>query len=218
MCSIDGSAGGDRVDAFQGPDGRFHLIVLDACGHGAQAEHIADMALYTIRTLLWQGLTPAVVFGLLNQLCLDFCNDGSETSFGSGAIASIDPDATAGTFASAGHVDVLRFRADGQRFDHCPTGPLFGVTPHTQYRDERFAYRASEIFVFFTDGLTDIRVGNGFLGTSGVISIVKDALASASGISSSQLITRVRRLAGGAFNDDAAAMIVSLSGSLNTPQ
>jgi hypothetical protein len=31
----DDSAGGDRVEALEGPDGRIHLIVLDACGHGS---------------------------------------------------------------------------------------------------------------------------------------------------------------------------------------
>lgn len=77
--SIDGSAGGDRIEKFEGSDGRVHLIVLDACGHGANAAEVADVALHTIRALLWQGLTPAAVFASLNELLLDLYEPQNET-------------------------------------------------------------------------------------------------------------------------------------------
>jgi hypothetical protein len=61
----DDSTGGDRVEALEGPDGRIHLIVLDACGHGRNAEDLADTSLHTVRTLLWQGSTPTMTSELL---------------------------------------------------------------------------------------------------------------------------------------------------------
>ena len=115
--SSDGSAGGDRVEKFEGSDGRVHLVVLDACGHGANAAKVADVALHTIRALLWQGLTQATVFASLNELLLDLYEFQNETSLGSGAILTLDPRRLTTTFVSAGHVDVLARRCNGDAAD-----------------------------------------------------------------------------------------------------
>jgi serine phosphatase RsbU (regulator of sigma subunit) len=137
VCSIDGSAGGDRVESFEGPDGLVHLIVLDACGHGANAADVADVALHTIRALLWQGQTPAAVFASLNELLLDLYESQCETSMGSGAILTLDRNQLTATLASAGHVDVLRFATDGRSHrHHGSTGPVFGAIRNASYRDE----------------------------------------------------------------------------------
>jgi serine phosphatase RsbU (regulator of sigma subunit) len=210
-CSIDGSAGGDRVEQFEGSNGRVHLIVLDACGHGVNATEVADVALHTMRTLLWQGQTPAAVFASLNELLLDLYEQ-DDTPVGTGAILTLDPKRLTATFASAGHVDVLQFASDGgSHKHHGSTGPVFGAIRNASYEEEFLEYLPDEFFVFLTDGLLDIRRVDGsreYLGTAGVCRIVRHVLTSPGGVTAVRLVSRIRQMAGGAFEDDVAAMIV----------
>lgn len=213
VCTLDNSAGGDRADVLEGPDGRIHLITVDACGHGTAAAGLADSVLFTIRALLLRGLTPATVFTLVNRLLSDGYLHDSDTSFGSGIIMSLEPCQRVLTYASAGHVDGLQFTHDGKRHSHHPpTGPLFGIVPDAQYSDEVSPYLPGDAFVLVTDGLTDARPCNTdteLLGTEGICRIVQDDLRSAAGTSAERIISTVRHIAGGAFKDDVAAIVAS---------
>jgi serine phosphatase RsbU (regulator of sigma subunit) len=213
--SIDGSAGGDRVEKFVGSDHRVHLVVLDACGHGAGAGEVADAALHTIRALLWQGLTPAAVFASFNELLLDLYERQKENAVGSGAILTLDRTRSTATFASAGHVDVLRFAEDGRSHKHHrSTGPVFGAMRNASYEDECLGYVPGEFILFLTDGLLNIRRVDGTRerswGTADICHTFRRVLTSPEGATAARLISRVRQIAGGAFDDDVAAMIVQV--------
>jgi serine phosphatase RsbU (regulator of sigma subunit) len=200
------------VDAFTGPDGNVHLIVLDACGHGAPAEKLANKILHFVKASLWQGLTPASVFRLLNTHLFATGVGSDTTSFGSGAIVSLNSERSLARFASAGHVDVLRFSWDGTRHYHHPsTGPLYGVVREAQYDDDVFCFSPGDAFVLVTDGLLDVApIDNSspFLGTGGVCAIIHRMLASAGAISAQHLISIVRAATQG-FRDDVAAIIAA---------
>jgi serine phosphatase RsbU (regulator of sigma subunit) len=208
--AYDESGGGDRVDAFTGPDGNVHVIVLDACGHGATAEKLANNILHLVKASLWQGLTPANVFRSLNTSLLATAHERDNTSFGSGAIVSINSQGALATFASAGHVDVLRFSSDGRRhYHHASTGPLYGVVREARYNDDVFSFAPGDAFVLVTDGLLDvIPIDNAaeFLGTGGVCRIVHRMLASTGVISAQGLISTVKSVTQN-FRDDVAAIV-----------
>lgn len=210
----DGSRGGDRVDAFTGPDGNVHLIVLDACGHGTTAENRANAILCFVKSCLSRGLTPASVFRSLNAYLLETAYDRDGISFGSGAIVTLNSRGTPGTFASAGHVDVLRFSADGTRHYHLrSTGPLYGVVREAQYQDEVLSYAPGDAFVCVTDGLLEaapVDNRSPFLGTGGICSIIHHMLASAGVISAERLISAVKGMTQG-FRDDVAAIVAVTS-------
>jgi sigma-B regulation protein RsbU (phosphoserine phosphatase) len=210
VCAADGSRGGDRADVLHGTDGTLHLIILDVCGHGARAAEFADMILHTVRVLLWQGLTPDAVFTSLNELVVNLY-DEHDKLFGSGAIASLDRDRSFVTFASAGHVDALCFKGDGRsHVHHSSTGPLYGVFDHAPYYNRVFPCLPGDTLVMVTDGLLDVKsiaTDGSYLGTSGISRIVRDLISSAEGLFAARLISDVRRKAGGAFNDDVAAII-----------
>ena len=210
----DGTCGGDRVDALTSPDGNVHLIVIDACGHGAPAEDLANVILNFVASCLLQGLTPANVFRSLNALLLEKACDRDTTRFGSGAIVSLNSQGSLVTFASAGHVDVLRFRSDGKGHDHlASTGPLCGVVLDAEYNDKVFSYAHGDAFVLVTDGLLDARpidTSSPLLGIGGLCSIVHDMLASTGVISAEGLISAVKR-ATHRFRDDVAALVAAIS-------
>ncbi len=206
----DVSGCGDRVDALTGLDGNWHLIVLDACGHGAAAGKLASDTLHFVKSCLWRGLTPASVFRSLNARLLATSSDREGISFGSGAIVTLDSHTSVATFASAGHVDVLRFNSDGRRHYHLrPTGPLYGVFCEAQYYDEVVPYAAGDSFVLMTDGLLDapsIDGRNRFIGIDGICSLIHGILRSTGGISAQELISAVESVTRG-FRDDVAAIV-----------
>jgi serine phosphatase RsbU (regulator of sigma subunit) len=208
----DASSGGDRVDAFEGPDGRLHLTVLDACGRGARANAFASFLLREVRELLFRGMPPGAVFRSLDAtLVAQRAHGEGEYRFGTGAIVSLDPERSAMAFASAGHVEVLRFSRSGDaHFHHGATGPLFGVLDDARFSEASSPYASGDTFVLLTDGLVDARPADSsteFLGSGGVCRIVRLLLASRGGLSASRLISRVRQVAGGAFEDDVAALV-----------
>jgi serine phosphatase RsbU (regulator of sigma subunit) len=209
----DDSAGGDRVEALEGPDGRIHLIVLDACGHGSRAEDLADMSLHTVRTLLWQGSTPASAFAWLNSILLGIYAHAPDTSFGSGAIATLDPRGSKATFASAGHVDVIRFRRKGRCHDHLsPTGPLFGVVKEAQYRERTFPYAVGETFLLVTDGLLEMPPADGgsdFWNMAQLCRVTSEVRTSAGALSAAHIVSQARRHFGGKFKDDVAVLVAT---------
>lgn len=211
----DGTSGGDRVDVVDGPDGTLHFVILDLCGHGENVAPLADMALHTVRALLWQGLRPARVFTLLNELLLDQSLFATDNAFGSGALATINSNRSAMTFCSAGHVDSLCFQQNGRFHRHfVATGPLYGVDRNARYEERTLSFSAGDVFVMLTDGLLDVnpieRKGTQ-LGTSGACDVVRRLMHSQAGLSAHHLIAAIRRIAGGSFTDDVAALVAAFS-------
>jgi phosphoserine phosphatase RsbU/P len=208
--AADGSRGGDRVDVLHRTDGTLHLVILDVCGHGAEAAEFADMVLHTVRVLLWQGLTPGAVFTELNEMLCGLHGE-RDALFGSGAIASLDRERSFVTFASAGHVDALCFKGDGRsHVHHSSTGPLYGVLDCGKYYNKVFPCMAGDTFVMVTDGLLDVRStprDGSYLGTEGISRIARDLIRSPEGLCATRLIADVRRVAGGTFDDDVAAIV-----------
>lgn len=213
ICSYDGSIGGDRVEAFTSPDGTVHLIVLDACGHGAPAEQLATLVLHFVKSCLWLGSTPADVFNALNAFLLAKDCDRDAALFGTGAIVSLDCKRSLATFASAGHIDVLRFTSDGKRhYRLAPTGPLYGVVREATYEDEVFSYSGGDTFVLLTDGLVDatpVDNRSRFVGTHGVCEIIHRMFALSGAFSALRLISTVKGITG-AFRDDVAALVAAI--------
>jgi serine phosphatase RsbU (regulator of sigma subunit) len=212
----DDSAGGDRVEALEGPDGRIHLIVLDACGHGSHAEDLADISLHTVRTLLWQGSTPAIAFAWLNSMLLSIYAHAPDTSFGSGAIATLDPRGSTATFALPVTLTFYGSGTKGAVTTHLsPTGPLFGVVKEAQYRERTFSYAAGETFVLVTDGLLEIPPpdgGSDFWNMARLCRVTSEVLASAGGISAAHIVSRARRSFEGGFKDDVAVLVATTKG------
>jgi len=211
----DGTSGGDRVDVIDGPDGTLHFVILDLCGHGEEITPLADMALHTVKALLWQGLRPGRVFAVLNALLLDQSAPTTEHAFGSGTLATVNSDRSAITFCSAGHVDSLLFRRNGRSHLHfVASGPLYGVDRNARYEERTFSCKPGDVFVMLTDGLVDIKPierEGARLGTSGACEVIRGLIHSRPGLSAHRLIAAIRRIAGGSFSDDTAALVASFS-------
>jgi sigma-B regulation protein RsbU (phosphoserine phosphatase) len=211
-CSSDRSRGGDRLDVFEGDDGAAHLVVLDPTGRGAGVEAFGDFVSEAIHELLRAGITPRSALRCVNQVLLD--QRGTEPmAFAMAAIAVLDPRRRSVTFASAGHVEALRFMPNGRHVHYSSTGPMLGVIEDAQYEHVVFDYTFGDVLVLVTDGLLDARTTGGVssrLGTAGLCRIIHTHLASSGGTCAGRIVADVRKAAGGVLADDAVALVAKL--------
>ncbi|MGW9137628.1 PP2C family protein-serine/threonine phosphatase [Streptomyces sp. NPDC055681] len=144
--------GGDWYDAFVMPDRTVAVEIGDAQGHDVDAAALMGQVRLSMRAIAAQEPDPATVLTRTNQLLVTM----GAARFASCTMLHIDPRDGQVTGASAGHVPVLRARKDGSHSIHeLPGGPVLGVVPDTEYREETFTLDEDSALVMVTDGLVE---------------------------------------------------------------
>ncbi|MFF0047140.1 SpoIIE family protein phosphatase [Streptomyces sp. NBC_01550] len=144
--------GGDWYDAFVMPDGAVALEIGDAQGHDVDAAALMGQVRLSMRAIAAQEPDPGTVLTRTNELLVTMAT----ARFASCTMLHLDPRDGRVTGASAGHVPVLWARKDGS---HCirelPGGPVLGVVPDTEYREETFTLDEDSALVMVTDGVVE---------------------------------------------------------------
>lgn len=147
--------GGDFYDLIDLPNGRIGLVVGDVSGKGADAAAQTAMVKYMLRAFAIQDESPATTLYRLNNALV---RDMSEDRFISLVYATFDPKSKRCSIAGAGHPAALVYRGDREEVDRFDSqGPIIGV-----FADETFGQMTTDIFpgdifVAYTDGLTEAR-------------------------------------------------------------
>ncbi|MFE4995989.1 SpoIIE family protein phosphatase [Streptomyces mirabilis] len=144
--------GGDWYDAFVMPDGAVALEIGDAQGHDVDAAAAMGQVRASIRAIAAHEPDPATVLTRTNELLVTM----GAARFSSCTLLHIDPDDGQVTGTSAGHVPLLCARKDGSHSIHeLAGGPVLGVVPDTEYREETFTLDEDSTLVMVTDGLVE---------------------------------------------------------------
>ncbi|WP_329162046.1 SpoIIE family protein phosphatase [Streptomyces sp. NBC_01717] len=144
--------GGDWYDAFVMPDGTIALEIGDAQGHDVDAAAAMGQVRASMRAIAAQEPDPATVLTRTNELLVTM----DAARFSSCTMLHIDPDDGRVTGASAGHVPLLCARDDGSHsIRELPGGPVLGVVPDTEYREETFTLDKDSALVMVTDGVVE---------------------------------------------------------------
>ncbi|MGW6404316.1 SpoIIE family protein phosphatase [Streptomyces sp. NPDC055134] len=144
--------GGDWYDAFAMPDGTVAMEIGDAQGHDVDAAAVMGQVRASMRAIAAHEPDPATVLTRTNELLVTM----GATRFASCTMLHIDPDDGQVTGASAGHVPVLCARKDGSHSIHeLAGGPVLGVVPDTEYREETFTLDKDSTLVMVTDGMVE---------------------------------------------------------------
>ncbi|SFE81607.1 PP2C family protein-serine/threonine phosphatase [Streptomyces mirabilis] len=134
------------------PDGAVALEIGDAQGHDVDAAVAMGQVRTSIRTIAAHETDPATVLTRTNELLVTM----DAARFASCTMLHIDPVNGQVTGASAGHVPVLCARKDGSHSIHeLPGGPVLGVVPDTEYREETFTLDEDSALVMVTDGVVE---------------------------------------------------------------
>ncbi|MFE8942497.1 SpoIIE family protein phosphatase [Streptomyces sp. NPDC007856] len=144
--------GGDWYDAFVLPDGAVALEIGDAQGHDVNAAAAMGQVRASMRAIAAHEPDPATVLMRTNELLVTM----GVARFASCTMLHLDPRDGQVTGASAGHVPVLCARTDGSHSIHeLPGGPVLGVVPGTEYREETFTLDEDSALVMVTDGVVE---------------------------------------------------------------
>jgi serine phosphatase RsbU (regulator of sigma subunit) len=145
--------GGDYYDVLGLEAGRLALAIGDVMGKGVPAALLAANLKACLRAQVQAGgVAPEQTITRVNRLFWDVTPKGLFASLFFGVF-----DFQSGLFeyVNAGHDHPFLVRADGSTVDLGTGGTVLGLVEDSSYDRGRVRFARDELFVFFSDGLTD---------------------------------------------------------------
>jgi serine phosphatase RsbU (regulator of sigma subunit) len=202
-------AGGDFYDVFALADGQLAVVVGDISGHGREALPHTALVRFTLRAYLEAGLSPRDVLQTAGAV-LERQLGGV---FATVVVATYNPRERVLVYACAGHPPPVVIGTSALAPITVCASPPIGVGMRTGMRQTAVAIPGRAQICFYTDGLTEARVGGGLFGTE---RLEQTLAALGPGASASALLARVAELAD-ARPDDMAACVLSVEGDAGAP-
>ena len=205
--------GGDYYDALLsvGPDGgrRLLLCVADVSGKGMPAALLMSHTQATLRALLGRtALLPELAAQAGDLLYASTAANKYVTA----AFLELDVDSAAGfaRYVSAGHVDCLVMKANGEAVRLASTGaPLGLLPPGLPYEETTVAIEPGDCVVLFSDGVADAQNEHGEeFGDERVIEIVRAVMDQPSDAIVTRVFDAIDRFAGDAPQFDDITILV----------
>ncbi len=207
------AAGGDFYDVFALEDGKLAVILGDVSGHGRKALPHTALVRFTLRAYLEAGLSPRGAVQTAGSV-LERQLGGS---FATVVAATYNPRERLLVYASAGHPPPLvRGREPGSKPLEPVTvssSPPIGVGLGTGIRQSVIALPGAAQICFFTDGVTEARVGGDLYG---IHRLDEALLAIGEQGTAAELLDRVSETAD-RRPDDMAACLLHVEGSSEAP-
>jgi len=145
--------GGDYYDFIPLDARRFGVVVADISGKGLPAALIMPAVKIAQRTLATGDRPIAGALDRLNQIFLDNLPSNSYFTLFYGVF---DVGANRLTWANAAHLPGLHFEARSGGVTWLDsTGGAVGLLPGTTYETRELAFAPGDVFVFYTDGITE---------------------------------------------------------------
>lgn len=179
----EGLVGGDFFDVFPLPDGAWAILIGDVSGRGPRAAALTALARYTVRAAAIGAGSPSSVLGVLNDVVrreLDTSYGGDER-FLTVAYLTIAPSPEGFDIqvACGGHPYPLTRGADGVVHEVSCEGDLIGAFSVHECRDEAVVFRAGDLLVLVTDGVTEARGSGDEFGDERLRAVIASATGGA---------------------------------------
>jgi serine phosphatase RsbU (regulator of sigma subunit) len=202
-------AGGDFYDVFALADGQLAVIIGDVAGHGRDALPHTALVRFTLRAYLEAGLSPRDAVQTAGAV-LERQLGGSLATV---IAAKYDPRERLLAYASAGHPPpVVIGESTIAPITVCSSPPL-GAGVRTGSRQTVVSVPGPSRICFFTDGVTESRVGSELYGGERLARTLTDL---GPGATASKLLERVAA-ATDARPDDMAACVLSIEDGAGEP-
>jgi serine phosphatase RsbU (regulator of sigma subunit) len=203
-------AGGDFYDVFALADGQLAVIVGDVSGHGREALPHTALVRFTLRAYLEAGLSPRDALQTAGAV-LEHQLGGV---FATVVLATYQPRERKLVYACAGHPPpVVLGSSSAIEPVTLAASPPLGVGMRTGTRQTVVSIPGRAQICFYTDGLTEARVGPELFGTERLIDTLAELGRAAS---AAAVLEQVAELAD-ARPDDMAACLLSIDGDERAP-
>lgn len=145
-----GEVGGDLIDTFENDKG---FYIADVSGHGVPAGAVMGMVKSAIRMRLRSADALDSLLNDLNQVLFQLTKPSMFVTF---AAIRYDESSQA-EFCLAGHLPILHCRNEASRVDRLASKHLpLGLFEDHEFTTERVHFSPGDVFVLFTDGLTEV--------------------------------------------------------------
>jgi len=207
-------AGGDFYDVFALEDGQLAVIVGDVSGHGRHALPHTALLRFTLRAYLEAGLSPRDAVQTAGAV-LDRQLGGQ---FATVVAATYNPRERLLVYACAGHPApmVLGARSDASTIEPvtASSSPPIGVGMRTGIRQTTVSVPGRAQVCFYTDGVTEARVGTELFGAERLRGTLAELGTGASAVA---VLDGVVERAD-AHPDDMAACLLRVEGGEDPPE
>jgi len=208
-CQPSGHVGGDYFDFFSLPNGQLGIVIADVSGHGVSSAIVMAGLRSTLHAEVREDFSPAHVLERANAVLVkDFAESGM---FVSVFLATYDPASGRLAYSNAGHPPpflISEVTKDVERLES--GGLLLGILPDATYESGMTTLAPGAVVVFYTDGLTEARAGNGpFFGDKALESVIQDGLRLGAADLHAVILASVRAHLGGSGADDDVTLVVA---------
>jgi sigma-B regulation protein RsbU (phosphoserine phosphatase) len=199
--------GGDYYDFIPLGDGRFAVVVVDVAGKGLPAALIMPAVKVALRTLASRHAELSDAVREANDIFLDNLPPASYFTLFFGVF---DPEARRLVYANAGHQPLLHLRAGGGEVAWLKTGgAAVGLIPDVGYETAEISFEAGDVFVFYTDGITEAEdEGGALFGDEHLVAVVREARGRPAAEIVAAVHSAVERFRGPDHQADDATVIV----------
>lgn len=207
----EADVGGDFYDVFSLSDGRVAFVIGDISGKGlAAARYIAE-AKFSLRAYLNKQENIADALNEVNQvMCRSFNEQEEGLNFVCLTLAVVDAATGTVEVAPIGSEPPLQRRSNDEIVEwNGPAHLPLGIDENAVYTTSLFALEPGDLFLMVTDGVTEARQGNNFLGNEGLgrlLSVIQpdDPL----GQIGAHIMKSASDYAGGTLSDDVCLLLV----------
>jgi len=145
--------GGDYLDIFRAPDGRYVLVVADVAGKGLSSALVGSSFRARLRAMFQAGMPLDQIAVRMNILHYEE-GEAARRKYMTAILAALDPEANRLEYVNAGHNHGLLTDGGGRRLLKSSGTPL-GMLPIGMYRSEAVEMAPGSVVVFYTDGITE---------------------------------------------------------------
>lgn len=207
-----GRVGGDFIDLFEVDARTVGVVIGDVSGKGLEAAVITSLIRNTIRAHALDGMDPVAVCTKTNTV---ICRFTGPEEFVTLFFGLLDTDTGEVRYVSAGHPPAVILSADGSAEELCVSSPVVGAFEKPVFEQASVTLGRGERLVLFSDGVTEARSpdAGGFLGQEGLSRVLASRADVPTEELAETLMSDVLAYSQGVLRDDAALLVVEVSGA-----
>lgn len=202
----DGSeVGGDFYDVFDTGRGSWGIVLGDVSGKGAAAAPVTSLARYTLRSEAARFSSPASILAATHEALR---RDQPER-FCTALLLFLERlnGSFSMTLTSAGHPLPVLLRKGSITRIGIP-GTIIGMLDSVVLDDEHLILEPGDVLVLHTDGVTEARQGNRFLGEDGLDERLVDGPVESARQLADRIVADVVAFQNGDPRDDIALLVI----------
>jgi sigma-B regulation protein RsbU (phosphoserine phosphatase) len=154
------TVGGDFFDLIELDENRVAILIADVMGHGARSALVTAILRALVRNRSTGSADPGTFLTELNRQLREIISRSGQTLFVTAFFLVLDTRQAIASWAVAGHPSPMRVRRGSGKppeplWTEPQHQPALGLLDEARFLTTESPLKANEVFLLFTDGLTE---------------------------------------------------------------